>query len=381
MSVPAVHQFLPTAEPGAVGAHTREVQRLLTGRLGVRSEIFAEHIHPPFEGVARAYGDYGRTVAATPSDVLIYQMAVGARMADTLPDLPGRLVVNHHNLTPSRFLRPWDPTAAAAVELGARQLAALAPATELGIAVSGFNELDLVATGYRTTAVAPVLVDLEAFDQPTDADVERRTEATRSSQGATWLFVGRLVPNKAHHHLIRALAVYRRLYDPHARLWLVGSRSPTSSYEAALRAYIVALELTDAVDITGPVSPVELAARYRHADVFVCLSEHEGYCVPVLEAMWHRLPIVTLTSSAIPETVVDAAIVLPTGPGPQPQAATVAAAVERAVHDEALRAALVIAGTRRVAERSLERTRDRMAEVLGPLLRPRCSGGDTHLQG
>jgi glycosyltransferase involved in cell wall biosynthesis len=369
VSSPAVHQFLPAAESGAVGAHARELQRLLTERLGARSEIFAEYIHPPFEGVARPYRDYGTGVPARPSDVLVYHMAVGSTMADRLIDRAGRLVVNHHNLTPTPFLRPWDATAAAGVEQGARQLAALAPATELAIADSRFNEMDLVARGYRKTAVAPVLVDLEAFDQPRDHEVERRMATSRSRQGATWLFVGRVVPNKAHHHLIRALAVYRRLYDPHARLWLVGGGSPTSTYEAALRAYIVRLDLTDAVEITGPVSAIELAARYRHADVFVCLSEHEGYCVPVLEAMWHRLPIVTLTSSAIPETVVDAAILLPTGRNPQPAAATVAAAVERTLHDETLRADLVSAGIRRVAERSLERTRDRMAEVMRPLLR------------
>ncbi len=368
MISPAVHQFLPTAEPGAVGTHARELQRLLTERLDVRSELFAEHIHPPFDGVARPYRDYGTTVPAGPSDVIIYQMAVGSTMAAQLTARSGRLVVNHHNLTPTRFLRPWDPKAAAAVELGVQQLAALAPRSELGIAVSRFNEGDLVANGYGATAVAPVLVDLEAFDQAEDPDVERRLRAGRSARGAIWLFVGRVVANKAQHHLIRALAVYRRLYDPEACLWLVGASSPSSTYDDVLRAYITDLRLTDAVDLTGPVSPGELAARYRHADVFVCLSEHEGYCVPVLEAMWHRLPIVTLTSSAIPETVMDAAIVLPTGRDPQPAAATVAAAVERALHDEALRARLVAAGTRRVAERSLEHTRNRMAEVIGPLL-------------
>jgi glycosyltransferase involved in cell wall biosynthesis len=368
MSLPAVHQFIPTAEPGAVGAHARELQGLLTERLGVHSEIFAEHIHAPFEGVARPYRQYGTAVPAHPSDVAVYHMAVGSVMADQLMARAGRLVVNHHNLTPARFLRPWDPVAAAGVGHGARQLATLAPATELGIADSCFNERDLVADGYRSTAVAPVLVDLNAFDQPRDAGVERRVEASRSTRGTTWLFVGRLVPNKAHHHLIRALATYRRLYDAGARLWLVGGGSPTSSYGAVLRAYIAALGLTDAVEITGPVSAVELAARYRHADVFVCLSEHEGYCVPVLEAMWHRLPIVTLESSALPETVVDAAIVLPAGRHPQPPAAMVAASVERAVHDDALRERLIAAGSRRVEERSLERTRDRMAEVIGAVL-------------
>lgn len=381
MKCPAVHQFLPTAEPGAVGAHSLELQRLLTDQLGLRSEIFAEHIHPPFEGVARAYRDYGTVVvAAAASDVLIYQMAVGSTMAEELPDRPGRLVVNHHNLTPPRFLRPWDPVATAAVERGVRQLHALAPTTELGIADSRFNQGDLVAAGYPATEVAPVLVDLDAFDQPRLPEVERRVSAARSGTGATWLFVGRVVPNKAPHHLVRALAVHRRLYDPGARLWLVGSGSPGSAYDPALEAYIAALGLTDAVELTGPVSAVELAARYRHADVFVCLSEHEGYCVPVLEAMWHGLPIVTLASSAIPETVVDAAIILPTGaagrtrrsgPGgrdPQPPAAAVAAAVDRVVNDDALRAALVAAGQRRVAERALPRTRARMTEVLARLL-------------
>lgn len=370
----AIHQFVATAEAGAVGSHTLALRTLLRDRLGVASEIFTEHIRPPFDGIARPLADYGRTVPARPDDVAVYQMAIGSVVADRLLGGSERLVVEYHNLTPPRYLRSWDPDATYGVEWGLRQLADLGGRAELGLAVSEFNRGDLVGAGFRSSAVAPVLVDLAGFDRDVDAGLAARLADERAA-GPLWLFVGRVAAHKCQHQVVRALAAYRRAYGVDARLALVGG--PTQGpYVEALRSYIHELGLAGAVSLTGPVSDATLGAYYQQADVFVCLSEHEGFCVPLVEAMWHRIPIVTLASSAIPETVGGAAIVLPPeGPGGrdpgaddrQPSALAVAAAAERVRCDRQLRAALVDAGAARAEAFSLERSGAAHLAALAPL--------------
>ena len=357
----SVHQFLPTLEPSAVAAHALEVDRLLRD-LGIPSTIFADQVHPEFEGRARHHTEFGKGVTARRGDVLLYQLAVGSLVADFLYDRSERLVVNYHNITPARFFDRWEPDAVHAVTWGQAQLRKLAARCELGIAVSTYNERELQRAGYRTTAVAPVLVDLDGLRAASDEAVEERLRAAKADGGRDWLFVGRLSPNKAQHDLIKALAVHRRLYDDRARLHLVGSSS-SAAYSAALRDFAAALDLGDAVFLHQGVPAGTLAAHYRSADVFVCLSEHEGFCVPLLEAMHHGLPIVALAAAAVPETLGDAGVLLP---GKDP--ALVAAAVNRVTTDAALRAALVEAGVARLDRFTLDRTRNAFRDALLPLL-------------
>jgi glycosyltransferase involved in cell wall biosynthesis len=359
----AVHQFVATAEPGAVGSHTLELQRLVREELGVASEIFTEHRRGPFTTRARDFRDYGGAVAAGPDDVLVYQMAIGSVVADYLAPRPERLILEHHNLTPVRFLQSWDPGATYGVEWGVRQLHDLAGRSVLGIGDSRYNERDLIDAGYPRTAVCPVLFDLEGLAGPGDDALADRLARTRDAGGVDWLFTGRVSAHKCQHLLVRALAAYRRLYDPAARLTLVGG--PTDApYVDAVRRYAAELGLGDAVTLTGPVSHAELVTYYRHADVFVSLSEHEGFCVPLIEAMWHRIPVVALGSSAIPETVGDGGLVLPFAGRHQPGPATVAAAVHRVLDDAVLRTQLVAAGAARAEHFSLPHSRRRMLDVL-----------------
>jgi glycosyltransferase involved in cell wall biosynthesis len=350
---------VPTLEPSAVGFHTLEVQRTMRTVLGVPSELFTAEIHPDLAGRAHPYRDYGAAVASGPDDVLIYQLAVGSDVGDFVMRQRQPLVVNYHNLTPTRFLDGWDPGSRHAVDWGRRQLGELGAKAELAVPVSSFNGAELVAAGYRRVVVVPVLVDLEALAVPGDAGVARRLAAAKSGGGGDWLFVGRLAPNKCQHEVVKAFAVYRRCFDPKARLWLVGSSSSTR-YVTALERLVAALELGDVVTLTGSVSQAALVSYYRGADVFVCLSQHEGFCVPLLEAMWHRVPVVALATSAVPETLGSAGLLLPEVSG----AAVVAAAVDRVLGDGSLRDALVARGLVRVEEFSLARTRARFAEAI-----------------
>jgi glycosyltransferase involved in cell wall biosynthesis len=360
--VRAVHQFVPILEGGAVGAHTLQVQRLARD-LGMESTIFAAELAPGFEVLGELVDEY--RVRGRRDDVLLYQAATGSAVADLLLEHPQRLLVNYHNLTPARFFEGWAPDAVHSVTWGWSQVRKLAKESDLGIAVSAFNERELRTAGFRETAVAPVLVDVEAFDRAVDHDALARLTEAKVGGGADLLFVGRLAPNKAQHDLIKALAAYRRLYDPKARLHVVGTSS-SESYRTALVAYADALGLADAVELTGSVSDGELAAHYRAADVFVCVSEHEGFCVPLLEAMHHRLPIVAYAAAAVPETLADAGVLLPTK-----DPLTVAAAVHRVLADETVAAALRERGGVRLGDFSLERSRRRFTEVLEAYL----SGG------
>lgn len=353
----AIHQFVPTFEPGAIGEHIVELHRLL-GEMGIASEVFAEHIKPGVPAIARSYRDYGSRVAASPDDLLLYHVSIGSPVADFLLARGERLVLDHHNITPARFFDVWAPPVAQGVAWGQHQLAALAARAVAGFGDSSFNAAELVALGCTRTQVAPILLDTDRIG----GGAVTRT-AARSSPGARWLSVGRLVPNKAQHDVIKAFAVYHRVYDGDAKLWLVGPGGTSPAYDEALRDLAIGLALEHEVEITGSVSPAELANRYGSADVYVSLSDHEGFLVPLLEAMHHRLPVVALAAGAVPETLGDGGLLLP-----HKEPTFVAAAIHRVVHDDAFRAQLVDAGTRRLADFALDATRARWRACIEGLL-------------
>jgi glycosyltransferase involved in cell wall biosynthesis len=176
--------------------------------------------------------------------------------------------------------------------------------------------------------------------------------------GAGWLFVGRLSPNKCHQDLIKAFAVHRQVFDPKARLRLVGGSS-SRIYEKALRKLAEGIGVDGAVDFVGEASDAVVGAHFRAADVYVSVSEHEGFGVPLLEAMHHRLPVVAFGAAAVPETIGGAGLCLESK-----APTTVATAVHRVLTDEPLRAALVAAGIERLEAFDISRTRRRFADAV-----------------
>jgi glycosyltransferase involved in cell wall biosynthesis len=348
-----VLQFVPTLEPGAVGAHLLQVRRLLEDK-GVTTESYTEHLRPAMAGRAVDFRSY----RARKDDLILYHVAIGSPVADFVRDQPATLALDHHNITPPHFWAGWEPHVVGATAWARNQLAELAGRTALGLADSAFNEQELVELGCHRTAVAPILLDLDAFDRVADESAVDRLRR----DGTVWLFVGRVAPNKAQHDLVKAFAVYRRVYDPDAVLRIVGGSS-SDAYSAAIGKLVSALGLERAVDVTGSVDEAELAAHYAAADVFVCVSEHEGFCVPLLEAMHHGVPIVAHGTTAVGETLAGGGIVLP-GKAPS----LVAAAVARVHQDPELRESMVVAGRRRLADFSLERTRARFWAAIEPVL-------------
>lgn len=375
-AITTVHQILPSLHVAdASGAHALHARDALRGA-GYRSELFVEHVDPPLSGQARPIDDLERAVDPGRTG-LLYQLAVGSAVVDRLLDRPEPLLVNYHNLTPASFFWQWAPAWLDAVESGRQQLHRLAGRTRHAIAVSEFNRRDLVAAGYRSTSVVAPFVDVRRpggngtsgpGPQVGSGPVPGRTapappSATRRS-GARWLFVGKLLPHKSAHHVVQALAAYRAAYDADATLELVGGH-PVPAYVEAVRGLADALDLSDAVELPGSVALDDLQARYAGADVLVCLSRHEGFCFPLLEAMHHSLPVVALDAGAVADTLGGAGVVLR-----EARPSAVATAVHRVLTDEPLRWRLSAAGAVRLATFSLERTTRRfVAEVQAGLAR------------
>jgi glycosyltransferase involved in cell wall biosynthesis len=279
-------------------------------------------------------------------------------VADIFRERGERKFVNYHNITPADLLEAWVPAVGEEVRWGRAQLRDLAPVTEFAIADSAFNERELQAAGYRATATVPLLIDLDGFAGTPDPGLVRRLADRKAEGGADLLFVGKVSPHKGQHDLIKALAAYRRLYDPKARLHLVGG-AISEEYRTAIERFAAELDLADAVEIAGSVTHEELIAYYGASDAFVCLSNHEGFCVPLLEAMYHRLPIVAYTNTAVPETVQGAGLVLA-----NKEPVRVAAAIDRVVRDPELRSMLERAAADRVVSFALPRVQDEFVSAL-----------------
>jgi len=344
----AVHQFVPTLNPhDATGTHTLLLRDILRGA-GWRSEIFAEAIHDDLAVEAHKYWMYPDHAA--PGDVHIYQFSTSSAVAGFLAERTEPLIVDFHNFTGPEHFTGWEPHTEDRAARAHDELVLLAGRAELGLADSHFNERDLRRAGYHRTSVIPVLVDYGRVGtgSPPDERVAAELARAHARGGADILFVGRIVPSKAQHELVKALWAYRRLYDPLARLHLVGGTS-SFGYLKALRGFIAELGLADAVRITGEVSDSALAAYFAAADVYLSLSAHEGFGVPLIEAMVAGVPVVARDVGAVAETVEDAALLLPAS-----DPSFIAAAVRRVCTDEVLRQRLVEAGRRRVPMLSLD---------------------------
>ena len=347
----AVHQFVPMLHVrDAVGQHTVAIRDLLLGR-GVDSRIFVERDDPDTSEITCSALDYPSV--ARPDDLLVYQFATASDLAPWLCARSERLVVNYHNITPAELFAPWDNALARHQLRAQHELTRLASRSAVGVAVSEVNRRDLEALGFAVTAVSPPIA---ALLQTTNGRVPGAVGPRQS--GARWLAVGRLAPNKALEDVIAGLMLYRRRHDPEATLQLVG-KVGLGVYADALHSYAAELGVLDAVRFVGRISDEALAAAYDDADVLVVASEHEGFCVPVVEAMARDLPVVAFAQGALPEVMGDAGILLK-----EKDPLAIAEAVHRVQVGDKWRAELVAGGRERIRQLHLEDAGPRMADLL-----------------
>ncbi|HEX4126858.1 MAG TPA: glycosyltransferase [Acidimicrobiales bacterium] len=353
-----IHHFVPVLHQGdAVGRHTFRL-RAATRARGFRSEIFVDTVDDDTATETVPVLSYADL--AQPGDVAVYQFATASAMAPWLAGRSETLVVNYHNVTPPQLMAPWDNHLALGQLRAQGDLRLLAPRAALAVADSSYNESHLAAAGFGATAVI----------SPSAALDEDTTSATGPAPGAApggaarWLAVGRVSPNKALESTIAALAVARAHGDPDTTLHIIG-RPATDSYVAALHRYAAELGIAGAVRFGGHASDATVAAAYAGADVLVVTSEHEGFCVPVVEAMAAGVPVVAFDQGAVPD-VLGGAGVLVSDKDPYALAAAIAALL----HDTARRRGAIDAGRQRLAALDLSSAADRFVDLLVPLAAP-----------
>jgi glycosyltransferase involved in cell wall biosynthesis len=347
---PAVHQVLATLGYGdAIGHEVLGIQRTLR-QAGYESDIFVETADSRLEPLTR---DYRELVDASHADnLLLHHFSIGSKASRTAYAVPDRMALIYHNITPPEYFVGVHPTLARLCFQGRRELRAYVDRCELALGDSEFNRQDLEAVGFPRTAVLPVVPDFDHLDHLPN----RFTADQFDDEWTNILFVGRVIANKKIEDLIRIFHAYHTIHNPRSRLLIVGVFGLFERYLAALQELAAELKLSN-VYFTGHVTDEELIGFYDVADVFLCASEHEGFCVPLVEAFYKQVPVVAYAATAVPSTM-DGAGVLFDDKDP----VHVAAIIDAVMSDPALEDAIV-EGQRAAVERLLAK------DFRGTLLR------------
>lgn len=289
----AIHQFSPGCDVGDGITNGLFFTQKILHSLGIDSEIFSIHIPDALQGVIQDYRDY----RSQPDQVLLVHHSLGTADWDWVGQQTAVKILIYHNITPAEFF-PEGSFLYEHCVLGRKQLADSVSWFGGAIGDSAYNSAELIDCGYAPVVTIPLLIDLEKnLTAPWDPGIVQRHQQTFNL-----LFIGRVIENKHQHELIELFAQFKQLYRRPAKLLLVGG-TMSIDYENRLRALIQDHQLHNEVELTGKVSSEQLYGYYRAADVFVCLSEHEGFGMPLIEAMCFDVPVVALDTSNVGNTL------------------------------------------------------------------------------
>jgi glycosyltransferase involved in cell wall biosynthesis len=344
-------QLLPTFGYGdAIGGHVQALRGIFRSR-GFRSDIFAQTRHPKVRTLARDYPEYRKFDRR--DGVCFYHFSIGSSLSEFFARLQGRKVLIYHNITPSEYLRGVNRRAEFECRRGRKELRALAGRVDLTIADSEFNGRELKGMGFERVEVLPIIVDLAAYDLPPSRELLKDFDDGWTNV----LHVSRFVPNKKIEDVVKSFALYKKI-NPRSRLLLVGTDVSFENYSGAVRDLVVKLGVGD-VHFPGHVSFPELCTYYRLADVYLLMSEHEGFCVPLLEAMHFEVPIIAFHAAAVPDTLGKGGILVR-----EKRYDEIAEIMDIVVSDEDLRRRLVAAGRRRLREFSPRKIEGNLWDIL-----------------
>ena len=354
-----IHQFVAGFSKGDAISNEARLFRDAFRSWGFESDIFCEtaRILPELRKEATDVSAYA--LQARPDDVVLLHLSIASPLNDVFQNLNVRKVILYHNVTPASYFTLINPATARHLEQGRQQVRRLAGSAGLTLADSAFNAAELREAGYDKVSVLPLVIDFKALRGPAD----RRALREIDDDAVTVLFVGRCAPNKCLDDVLFTFARFQKDVEPNSRLIFVGSYAGTERYYALLRAAAREMGVRD-VRFTGSVPQSHLNAYYRRADLFLSMSEHEGFGIPLLEAMVHDIPVMAYDAAAVPETLNGAGILFRDKRDP-----ALVELMGRMAHESPLRQAVLQRQRERLARYE---ARDGLAELrahLAPLLK------------
>jgi glycosyltransferase involved in cell wall biosynthesis len=356
--MPAIHQFTAGFTPYDAISNEAARFRDIFRRLGFRSEIFSEGRNINKTLREEVLDAAGYASAASPDDLVLLHLSIGSAVNDVFRTLPCRKAILYHNITPAHYFELINVQTAAHLKRGRRQTEALAGVAAVNMADSRFNAGELEALGYQDVRVLPIVLDLDKIPR----HVDRATAESLNDGLRHILFVGRCTPNKKIEDLIRVFAYYQKTVEPRSRFIHVGSSAGAERYHALLSAMVDEQRLQN-FSFAGSVPQPVLNAYYRGADAFLCMSEHEGFCIPLLESMLHGVPVVAHASAAIPETLDGSGILLD-----ERRFDIAAEALGCVIRDPELRAAVVTGQNERLQRYRHRNLEEELLTHLAPVL-------------
>jgi L-malate glycosyltransferase len=353
-----IHQIMPAfLYADALGNQADRIRAQLR-QWGYESQIYAQMRDRRWADPGLDFGQY----RSQPDQPVIFHYSIGSPLTARVLQLPDRVVPYYHNVTPPEFLRGHNPELARLLDQGQRELE-LFKTAPFALAASEFNRQEMLARGFVRAEVLPYFVTFDALRASAESPSGREVTARYASNRVNVLFVGRLAPNKRQDDLIHVMNYFQRLIDPSARLLLVGGEANAPGYRLELQTLIEVLGVRQ-VELAGSIGPREgLGGYYRAATAFVCLSEHEGFCVPLLEAMAFDVPVIAFKATGVPYALGGAGLLLD-----EKRYDVVSESIELVHSDRALRERLINTQQRRLEDFSPDRVADHLRACLPNLL-------------
>lgn len=304
MALKAIHQIVAGYTNGDAISNEARTMRAIFRSWGLKSDIFCDpqSILPALKTECYDVASLAGQVDA--DDIALLHFSIGSEVNNYLTRLPCRKVLRYDNITPPEFFTPVNAATASKLRLGRQQLKSLSQAASLNIPISSYNADELREHGYSNIRTLPIILDRKSLDEEPDRKVLKEL----SSSQTNILFVGRCAPNKRIEDLVKQFYYYRRFYNKNSRLIHVGSFSGTERYLFLIKSLVKDLGLYESVKFMGSIPQSQLNACYRASSLFLSMSEHEGFCIPLIEAMYHQVPVAAFSCTAIPYTMDGAGV-------------------------------------------------------------------------
>ncbi len=356
MPTNAIHQFVHTLSYGdAISSEVLALRRSFR-EMGISSDIYSINTHPRYKGETHDYRDFISQNGAGFAGTALLHYSLGSPLNPLYMSLKSaRRSLIYHNLTPPNWFEGVNPRIVADIKQGQAELPALCKATDLLIADSAYNAGELKELGFDAV-VLPLMIDPARWDVPSNSGI---ASLVRGGAEINVVHIGRFAPNKKIEDVIKIFYFLHHHINRNSRLWLVGIDIDTELYSFSIKRLVEELRLSHAVTFAGCLDDTEIRALYENGSVYLCMSEHEGFCLPVIEAMHFGLPVIAYGSSALPDTVGRGGIIVTEKRHPE-----IAELINKIHIDSALKQSLVEAGKARVRELHYDKFKANVASVF-----------------